>query len=121
MKTLGVWMEKITPGEVHLGMPFDALWTQQHGYLHAGIVTSLVDTACGYATYTLIEPESGVLTVEFKVNFLRPGQGEKFLAVGRVLKFGRRLTVCQGEVIALDGERESQIAVMQATMMVVPL
>ena len=121
MQTLGASMEKTMPGEVHLAMPFNPLWTQQHGYLHAGIITSLVDTACGYATYTLIEPESGVLTVEFKVNFLRPGRGEKFIAVGRVLKFGRTLTVCQGEVTAYENGQENLIAAMQATMMVVDL
>ena len=119
MNTLGVVMENAMPGEVHLAMPFDARWSQQHGYLHAGIITSLVDTACGYATYTLIGPDLGVLTVEFKVNFLRPGLGEKFQGIGRVIKFGRTLTVCQGEVLAYDGGTETLIATMQATMMVV--
>ncbi len=106
----------VRPGEVHIELPFDESLAQQDGYLHAGMVTAIVDTACGYAAYTLMPADSGVLSVEFKVNFLAPAQGERFMAVGKVIKPGRTLTVCSGEVLAMDRGEMRLVAVMQATM-----
>jgi uncharacterized protein (TIGR00369 family) len=121
MATIGAKMTRVSPGEVHIELPFNSAWTQQHGYLHAGIITSIVDSACGFAAYTLMPASSGVLTVEFKVNLLSPAKGEVFIGIGRVIKPGRTLTVCNGEVLAIEGTKQKVIAAMQATMMAVPM
>jgi uncharacterized protein (TIGR00369 family) len=120
MRTIGARMTKVVAGEVQIELPFNPAWTQQHGYIHAGIITSIVDSACGFAAYTLMPANTGVLTVEYKVNFLNPAKGEKFIGIGRVIKPGRTLTVCQGEVFAVEKEERMLIAAMQATMMGVP-
>jgi uncharacterized protein (TIGR00369 family) len=117
MTTIGAKLTKVVPGEVHIELPFNSAWTQQDGFIHAGIITSIVDSACGYAAYTLIPAGAGVLTVEYKVNFLSPAKGHSFVGVGRVIKPGRTLTVCSGEVLALDEGERKLIATMQATMM----
>ncbi len=120
MASIDARMTRVAPGEVHIELPFNQAWTQQHGYMHAGIITSIVDSACGFAAYTLMPAESGVLTVEYKVNFLSPARGERFIGIGRVIKPGRILTVCSGEVLALENGGQMLIATMQATMMAVP-
>jgi uncharacterized protein (TIGR00369 family) len=112
-------MTKVIPGEVHIELPFSPAWTQQNDFIHAGVITSIVDSACGFAAYTLMPADSGVLTVEYKVNFLSPAKGDRFVGVGRVIKPGRTLTVCAGEVIACEQGRQRLIATMQATMMTV--
>jgi uncharacterized protein (TIGR00369 family) len=117
MTTIGARMTKVVPGEVSIELPFNSAWTQQNDFIHAGIITSIVDSACGYAAYTLMPANSGILTVEYKVNFLNPAKGERFIAVGRVIKPGRTLTVCSGEVVAIDKDEQKLIATMQATMM----
>ena len=119
MATIGAKITRVAAGEVHIELPFNSALTQQHGYIHAGIITSIVDSACGFAAYTLMPASSGVLTVEYKVNFLSPARGEVFIAVGRVMKPGRTLTVCNGEVRAVARGEEKVIAAMQATMMAV--
>jgi uncharacterized protein (TIGR00369 family) len=119
MTTIDARMTKVVPGEVHIELPFNQAWTQQHGYIHAGIITSIVDSACGFAAYTLMPASSGVLTVEYKVNFLSAAKGERFVGIGRVIKPGRRLTVCNGEVYAVEKGEEKLIASMQATMIAV--
>jgi uncharacterized protein (TIGR00369 family) len=119
MNTIGARMIKVVPGEVHLELLFNPDLTQQHGYVHAGIVGTIVDSACGYAAYTLMPVFAEVLTVEYKVNFLSPAIGEKFIAVGRVIKPGRTLTVCSGDVVAYNNSAEKLVATMQATMMAV--
>jgi len=116
METIGAYLISIVPGQVEIGLAFNADLTQQHGYLHAGIITTIVGSACGFAAYSLMPAGSGVLTVEYKVNLLAPARGEKFIATGRVIKPGRTLTVCAGEVYAMEGEARRQIALMQATM-----
>ena len=116
MKTIGARLTKIIPGEVEIELDFRGDLTQQHGYLHAGIITIIVDSACGFAAYSLMPEGSGVLTVEYKVNFMSPASGDKFIATGRVIKAGRTLTVCAGEVVAIDGEDRRTIALMQTTM-----
>lgn len=120
MRTLGAELVHVASGEVHIALyPRDEL-SQQHGYMHAGAITSVVDSACGYAGLTCAPPGHEVLTVEFKVNFMRPALADRFLAIGRVIKAGKALTVCQGEVFAEHDAQRNSIAVMQATMMNIP-
>src|SRR5262249_55852894 len=95
LATLGVTIQRMAPGEVDLAIPFDPRFCQQNGYLHAGAITSVADSASGYAAYTLAPPDTDVLAVEFKINLLAPARGEGFLACARVLRAGRTLTVCQ--------------------------
>jgi uncharacterized protein (TIGR00369 family) len=119
MATLGARLELVAPGEVRISLPYRADLTQQHGFLHAGAVTSVVDSACGYAALTLMEPGAAVLSVEFKVNLLAPAAGKEFLAIGKVVRAGRTITVCSGELRAVDDGRETVIAILQGTMMAV--
>jgi uncharacterized protein (TIGR00369 family) len=119
MHTIGARPVRVEPGEVELELPFREDLTQQHGFLHAGIVTTLLDSACGYAALSLMDRESAVLSVEFKVNLLAPALGDRMRAVGRVIKPGRTLVVCTGEVIAVAGGAETVVALMQATMMAI--
>jgi uncharacterized protein (TIGR00369 family) len=121
MVTLGARIERVVPGEVHLGLPFAAGLCQQNGYLHAGAVASVADSANGYAALSLAPPDSNVLAVEFKINLLAPAKGSSFLACGRVLRAGRTLTVCQAEVFALEDSARSLIATMLSTIIVRPL
>ena len=116
INTLNGKIAHVSSGEMHIEAPFDERFTQQDGFLHAGIVTTLIDSACGYAAYTLMPEGSRVLSVEFKVNFLSPAQGERFRAEGRVVKSGKTLTVCEGKLFALQVEGEKLVAMMQATM-----
>ena len=119
MSTIGARLTSISPGEVVIELPFREDLTQQHGYLHAAITTAIVDSACGYAAYSLMPAEAAVLTVEYKVNFLAPAAGRRFVACGRVLKPGRTLTVTTGEVVAETEAGQKPIATMMATMMAV--
>jgi uncharacterized protein (TIGR00369 family) len=119
MATLGATLEQVNPGEVMIALPFRAALTQQHGFLHAGAATSVVDSACGYAALTLMEPGTGVMSVEFKVNLLAPAAGNRFVAIGRVVRAGRTLTVCQGELRAVQDDGEVVVAILQGTMMAV--
>jgi uncharacterized protein (TIGR00369 family) len=125
MGTLGVTLERVTPGEVVLALPYRAELTQQHGFLHAGIVTAVVDSACGYAALSLMEPGAGVLSVEFKVQLLAPARGAAFRATGRVIRWGRTLTVVTGELRAIApersgaGENGEMVALLNGTMMAV--
>ncbi len=116
LTTLGAQLTLVRPGEVHLEAPYDARFTQQDGFLHAGIVTALIDSACGYAAYSLMPAGSRVLSVEFKVNLLSPARGDHFRAEGRVIKPGRTLTVCEGKLFSIEKEMETLCAIMQATM-----
>ncbi|WP_416181147.1 PaaI family thioesterase [Chloroflexus sp.] len=120
MSSLHAVIEHIRPGELAITMPANPAYSQQHGYIHGGVIASILDSACGYAALTLMPADREVLTVEFKINFLSPARGSRFVAVGRVVRAGRTVTVCSGEAIAIDGERRSTIALMQATMFAVP-
>ncbi len=120
MKTIGARMTKVSSGEVAIELRFREDLTQQHGFVHAGVITAIVDSACGYAALSLMPPDSGVLTVEYKANFLSPAKGSTFIATGRVLKPGRTLTVCSGDVVAVDDGKEKLVATMLATMMRLP-
>jgi uncharacterized protein (TIGR00369 family) len=115
----GARIVRVEPGEVELELPFRDDLTQQHVFLHAGIVTTLVDSVCGYAALSVMDRESAVLSVEYKVNFLAPAMGEPMRAIGRVINSGRTLVVCTGEVIAVANGAEQVVTVMQATMMAV--
>ncbi len=117
MATLGASLVSVEPGKAVIALPYAKHICQQHGYLHAGVVTTIVDSACGYAAFSLMPEGSAVLTVEFKVNLMSPAKGERFLAIGRVVKPGRTLTVTQGEVIAIEGDKETTVAIITATMM----
>ncbi len=115
MRTLGATLESIESGTVTIACPFDERLTQQHGLLHGGVLASLADVACGYAALTMMADDREVLTVEFKINFLKPAKADRLIAVGRVIQAGRTLTVCEGSVF--DATRERLLARMTATMM----
>lgn len=116
MHRLGAELVAVSAGEVTIALPFREDLTQQHGFLHAAVTTAIVDSACGYAALTTMPPGMEVLSVEYKVNLLAPAAGQRFVATGRVVRSGRTLTVCTGDVYAeRDGERKL-ICVMQATM-----
>ena len=124
MHLLGVVVERVAPGEVDLVLPYRADLTQQHGFLHAGIVTTAVDSACGYAALSLMEPGTAVLSVEFKMQLLAPARGEWFRARGRVVRAGRTLTVVTGELRAFlqasaeaDAGEGELVALLNGTMM----
>jgi uncharacterized protein (TIGR00369 family) len=116
--TIGASVLSVAAGEVELVMPFSERFTQQHGFVHAGIITMLCDTACGFAALSLMPDDAAVLTTEFKVNLLSPARGERFIANGRVVRPGKKLMVCLGEVFAEEAGRRKQIALMTASMMV---
>ncbi len=117
MQTLGATLAEVAPGVVRIALPFSPALTQQHGSLHAAAVTAIADSACGYAALTLMPPGSAVVSVEFKVNLLAPAVGDRFLAVGTVVRAGRTLVVTQGEVHAEAQGRSTPVLLMQATMM----
>jgi uncharacterized protein (TIGR00369 family) len=117
MKTLGVAIAALRPGEIELAMPYAAAFTQQHGFLHAGIVATALDTACGYAAFSLMPADAAVLTVEFKINLLAPARGERFLFRAQVVKPGRTITVCEGQAFAVERGEEKLIATMTGTLM----
>lgn len=119
MATIGASLGRIEPGEVEVLVPWTAALTQQHGFLHGGIVGAALDAACGYCAFSLMPPEAGILTIEYKVNFLAPARGERFRMVGTVVKPGRTITVTEGRAYAEDGGREKLVATMNATLMTI--
>lgn len=119
MLTIGARVTHVAPGEVDVELPFRDDLTQQHGFLHAGVVAAIIDSACGYAALTLMPPDAAVLTSEYKVNLLSPAAGDAIIARGRVLKAGRTLIVTRGDAFALKGGEEKLVATMLATMMTV--
>jgi len=116
MGLIGAELTRVEPGIVEITLPYRADLAQQHGYLHAGIVTTIADSACGYAAYSLMPSNSEVLSVEFKVNLLRPAKGETFKAVAEVVKAGKTLTVVRADVFGVDGDRRELVATMLGTM-----
>ena len=116
MSLIGAELARVEPGVVEIALPFRADLAQQHGYLHAGIVATIADSACGYAAYSLMPPNSEVLSVEFKVNLLRPAKGEHFVAVAEVVKSGRTLTVVRADVFGIDEGKRELIATMLGMM-----
>jgi uncharacterized protein (TIGR00369 family) len=120
MTLIGARLERVAPGAIDIALPFRNDLSQQHGFIHAGIVTTIVDSACGYAALSLAAPGTTVLTVEYKVNFMAPAAGELLLARGQVKKPGRTVTVSSGDVFALRNGEEKLIATMLATVMLLP-
>jgi uncharacterized protein (TIGR00369 family) len=120
MSTIGAELTLVTPGIIEIEMPFSPDLTQQHGFLHAGVISTALDTACGYAAFSLLPASATVLTIEFKVNLLAPGRGERFLFRGSVTKPGRTIVVADGQAYAIGAEGEARlIATMTGTMMIV--
>jgi uncharacterized protein (TIGR00369 family) len=117
MRTLGISIARLEPGEVDLSMPYSTDWTQQNGFVHAGIITAGLDSACGIAAFTLMPPGCDILTVEFKTNLLAPAKGDRFAFRARVIKPGRTLTVCEARAFAQADGVESLIATMTGTVM----
>jgi uncharacterized protein (TIGR00369 family) len=115
MGHLGAEIAQVRPGYCEIHLPPDLL--QQHGFIHAGALSAIVDTAGGYAAFSLFDPGDGVLTVEFKINCMAPADGEMVIARGEVVRPGRTLTVTKGEVVAVKDGRETVCALMQQTMM----
>ncbi|MBP7567184.1 MAG: PaaI family thioesterase [Burkholderiaceae bacterium] len=119
MRTLGAQLASVQPGEVVIEFDWAPALTQQHGFLHAGMVATGLDSACGYAGFSLMPAEAAVLTIEFKINLLAPARGERFRMTGTVIKPGRTVTVCEGRATAIDAGREKLVATMSCTLMVV--
>jgi uncharacterized protein (TIGR00369 family) len=118
MQTLGVELLRLAPGEIELGMPYAPAYTQQHGFMHAGIISTALDSACGYAAFSLMPAESAVLTVEFKINLIAPAKGDRFAFRAHVVKPGRTLTVCDAQAYATDRDGPKRlIATMTGTIM----
>ncbi len=121
LRMLGATLRSVRPGEVEIELPFSPLLTQQQGFVHGGVIATILDAACGYAALSCMPEGSEVLTIEFKINFLVPAVGDRFVAYGRVVRAGRNISVCQGEVVShggSDGAAPTRtIAVMQASMM----
>ena len=120
MSTLGAELTAVVQGGVEIRLPFSPNLTQQNGYLHAGAITAVLDSACGYAALTVAADDKDVLSVEFKVNLLAPAAGELFAARAQVKRAGRTLTVCTADAFAISDGREKVVATMLATIMAVP-
>jgi uncharacterized protein (TIGR00369 family) len=117
LRTIGAALESVEPGTVTITCGFEERLTQQHGLLHGGLLATLVDVACGYAALSMMPADREVLTVEFKIHFLKPAKTDRVIAVGQVVQAGRTLTVCEGTVF--DATRTRVLARMTATMMAV--
>jgi uncharacterized protein (TIGR00369 family) len=117
MATIGASIVHVRPGQVVVELPHAAHLTQQHGFLHGGILGAALDSACGYAGSTLMPADVGVLSIEYKINFLAPARGQRFRMVGTVVKPGRTITVVEGQAFAIEGDREKLVATMQTTLM----
>ncbi len=119
MATIGASLVRVEPGEVDIELRARDDLTQQHGFLHAGVLASAADSACGYAALSLMPPGAAVLSVEFKINMLAPAAGDRIVARGRVIRAGKTVTVCWGDVTAYSSGGEKLVATMVATMMTV--
>jgi uncharacterized protein (TIGR00369 family) len=120
VRTLGMSIARLEAGEVELSMPYSPDWTQQNGFVHAGIITAGLDNACGIAAFTLMPRGSDILTVEFKTNLLAPAKGERFSFHASVIKPGRTLTVCEARAFATQDGVDALIATMTGTLMALP-
>jgi uncharacterized protein (TIGR00369 family) len=118
MNTIGASVTGVDAGQCEITLPFSAALTQQHGFIHAGFTAMIADTACGFAALSLMPEDAAALTTEFKINLLAPAKGERLVAIGRVVRPGKKLMVCVGEVFAEEGGERRQIALMTSTMMV---
>ena len=120
METLGALLIRIDAGAVEIALPYRPELTQQHGFMHAGVVATILDNACGYAAFSLMPADVAVLTVEYKINLLRPAQGEQLIARARVVRAGHTLTVCEGDAYMQTGAAEKVVATMLATIIAIP-
>ncbi len=120
MQTIGARLISVSPGVVEIKLPFQDNLTQQHGFLHAGIVATVGDNACGYAALSLTPVDTAVLTIEYKINLVAPAMGEQLVARGSVIRPGRTITVCTGDVFALSDGGKKLVAHMLSTIMVLP-
>jgi len=119
MATLGARLDRIEPGAVDIELPVRGALTQQHGFVHAGALASVLDSAAGYAAFTLMPEGAAVLSIEFKINLLEPARGRSIVARGRVVRAGRTISVCRADAVALEEGRETLVATLQGTMMCV--
>jgi uncharacterized protein (TIGR00369 family) len=119
MATFGASLARVAPGEIEIVLPSRAELAQQHGFMHAGVLATILDSACGYAAFTLMPADAAVLSVEFKINLLAPAAGERVVARGRVVRAGRNLSVCQADAFAIESGAETHVATMVGTMMCV--
>ena len=119
MTAIGAELVHVAAGEVDIMLPFSERLTQQDGYIHAGVVAGVTDSACGYAALTTMEANAEVLTVEFKINLLAPAAGERLVARGRVLRSGRTLTVCRGDAVTMSDGEEKHVATLTATLIAI--
>jgi uncharacterized protein (TIGR00369 family) len=120
METIGAALTRVDSGAVEITLPYRADLTQQHGFIHAGIVATILDSACGYAAFSLMPADVAVLTVEYKINLLRPAKGNRLVARARVVRSGKTLTVCTADAMAQTGGMEDIVATMLTTIMAVP-
>lgn len=119
METIGARLVRVVADEVEIDLPFRDDLTQQHGFLHAGVVTSVLDSAAGFAAYTRMPADAGVLSVEFKVNLLAPARGERLRVVGRTVRTGRNVSVVAADAFAVENGEETHVAMLVGTMMTV--
>ena len=119
MTTLGASLRSVTPGAVEIELPFRADLTQQDGFLHAGAISSILDSACGYAAMSVAPEDANVLSVEFKVNLLSPAVGERFVARAEIKRAGKKITVCAADAFAVTAGEEKLIATMLATIITI--
>ena len=119
MQTLNASIIDVQPGNVEITFPYHQSLTQQHGFIHGGIVSTVLDSACGYSAFSLMPVDAGILTIEFKINLLSPAKGDWFQAIGNVKKPGRTITVSEGEMYAYQNENKKLIATMVGTLMTI--
>lgn len=119
MATIGARVARVAPGEVDIELPYRDDLTQQHGFIHAGVLATILDSACGYAAFTLMPADAAILSIEFKINLLAPAKGERIIARARVKKAGRTITACEADAFAVTGAEEKLVASMTGTMMCV--
>ena len=121
MQTLGAELTDVAEGSVEIGVPFNPRLTQQNGFVHAGVITTIMDSACGYAALSVAPAGHEVLSVEFKSNLMAPAVGDRFVARARVKRAGKTLTVCAADAFAIHNGREKIIATMLATIINQPI
>ena len=119
MKTIGASIEAISPGAVEIEFPYQTSLTQQNGFIHAGIVSTVLDSACGYAAFSLMPEDATVLTIEFKINLLSPAKGDRFRGYGKVKKAGRTISVAEAELYAFSDQGRKLVATMVGTLMAI--
>ena len=117
METMGMRLTRVELGEVDISFSHRDDLTQQHGFLHAGVIATALDSACGYAAFSMMSEDAAVLSIEFKTNMLRPARGKEFVARARVVKAGRNVSFCEASAFSIEGDSETLIATMQGTMM----